>query len=209
MFISLLLHVSIYIFFFFRLLVYPFSLQTLFHSYSTTISLVFCFLSLPSFFVLLWYVYLLKHNVFFSICCFLHELIVPEYGRDVEKGRKWFISKMKYTKFRITSFYFINLTFGRDYHSHFSPSLRTFVEFALQKHSSLPVVWTLHVSAQLAIIRLQVVEETAAPLSRCYTLHFKGVKYLQNILKYHAMIILFYERVVGVMCVYNNGLYAY
>jgi hypothetical protein len=28
-----------------------------------------------------------------------------------------------------------------------------------------------------------VVEETAALLSHCYTLHFKGVKYLQNILK--------------------------
>lgn len=32
---------------------------------------------------------------------------------------------------------------------------------------------------------------------RCYTLHFKGEKYLQSILKYHAVIILLHAHVVG------------
>jgi hypothetical protein len=46
-------------------------------------------------------------------------------------------------------------------------------------------------------------EETAAPLSRCYTSHFKGVKYLYNILKlflqYCAVIISLHARVVGLL----------
>jgi hypothetical protein len=44
------------------------------------------------------------------------------------------------------------------------------------------------------------------PLSRCYTLHFKGIKYLQNILKlllnYHSVIILLYARVVGLVYIF-------
>jgi hypothetical protein len=35
----------------------------------------------------------------------------------------------------------------------------------------------------LPLSGVKVVEETAVPLSRCYTSHFKGVKYLQNIFK--------------------------
>jgi hypothetical protein len=50
---------------------------------------------------------------------------------------------------------------------------------------------------------VQVVGETTAPLSRCYTLHFKGVKYLQNILKYHATIIFLYARVVHIPLFYH------
>jgi hypothetical protein len=49
---------------------------------------------------------------------------------------------------------------------------------------------------------VQTVEETAAPLSCCYTSHFKSVKYLQKhfkiISKYQAMIILLYA------CAYNK-----
>jgi hypothetical protein len=49
----------------------------------------------------------------------------------------------------------------------------------------------------------QVVRETATPLSHYYTLHFKGVKYLQIILKlflkYYVMIILLNANVMGLM----------
>jgi hypothetical protein len=56
-------------------------------------------------------------------------------------------------------------------HFHFSPSLCDFVDvlkLILQKHSSLPVIWTLHVSRPnwLPSSRIQVVEETAILLSR-------------------------------------------
>jgi uncharacterized membrane protein len=42
----------------------------------------------------------------------------------------------------------------------------------------------------LPSLGVQAVKETAAPLSRCYTLHFEGVKYLENIVKYNAVSIL-------------------
>jgi hypothetical protein len=53
---------------------------------------------------------------------------------------------------------------------------------------------------------VQVVEETAASLSCCYTLHFKSVKYMHSILKLflkcHAVIILLYACVVGLVYLY-------
>jgi hypothetical protein len=58
----------------------------------------------------------------------------------------------------------------------------------------------------LPSLGIQVVEETAAPTSRCYTLHSKGVKYLYNIfksfIKYHAVIVLLSARVVGLVCLW-------
>jgi hypothetical protein len=42
---------------------------------------------------------------------------------------------------------------------------------------------------------VQIVEETAAPLLRCYTLDFEGIKYLKTLfLKYHAVTVLLYVK---------------
>jgi hypothetical protein len=47
------------------------------------------------------------------------------------------------------------------------------LKFTLQKHSPPPVI----LPNWLPSSGVQVVEETAATLSRCYTSHFKGEKY--------------------------------
>jgi hypothetical protein len=69
------------------------------------------------------------------------------------------------------------------YHSHFSPSICNFVDvlkFTLQNNSPLFLLFEHYMFRfQLAaIIRCKIVQETAASLSRSYTLHFKRVKYL-------------------------------
>jgi hypothetical protein len=52
---------------------------------------------------------------------------------------------------------------------------------------------------------VQVAEEIALPFSSCYILYFKGTKYLQNklklFLKYRAIIILLYARLVVLVCI--------
>jgi hypothetical protein len=84
-----------------------------------------------------------------------------------------------------------------NYRSHFSPFLRNFVDvfrLTLQKHSSLLVTRTLHVSAQLAVIRC-----TSCRISRCTLLHFAFLKckiltkYFKIDFKYHTVTILLFS----------------
>jgi hypothetical protein len=51
---------------------------------------------------------------------------------------------------------------------------------------------------------VQAVGETAAPLSRCYTLHFKGVKYLK---RYFNFFLISYHNYFVVRTCYGSGVY--
>jgi hypothetical protein len=78
--------------------------------------------------------------------------------------------------------------------------LRRYIKIHTSKLSSLRIIRTVHISAQLAaIIKCTFLQETASPLSRCSTSHFKSVKYLKyfKIILKISLIILFYVRVAG------------
>jgi hypothetical protein len=78
-----------------------------------------------------------------------------------------------------------------NYYSHFLPFLRNFVDvlkFTFEKHSSLPIIRTLHVSAQLsAIIRSTGCRGNCCPLvTQLHTAAKKNPTHQQNRCLLHA-----------------------